>query len=584
MNQVHLKKLPDRARPLAEPPRIEGNSSYRARPLADSPWIRMPLAVLWLATASLKATSAPAAPFEPVPDEVYAGVRFEMPRVPVPQIPDRSVSITDFGAAGDGKSLNTEAFARAIDHVARQGGGRVVVPRGIWLTGPIVLRDNIALHTQAGALVLFSGDRAHYPLVETNFEGLNRKRCQSPLSAVRAENIAITGEGVFDGNGQAWRPVKRMKMTENQWRALLASGGVLEDDGEMWWPSEAARTGTRPVMVSLRECRNVLLDGPTFQNSPAWNIHPLLCENVVVRNVTVLNPWYSQNGDGLDVDSCRNVVIYDNAFDVGDDAICLKSGKDAEGRARGRPTENLVVRNNVVYHGHGGFVVGSEMSGGIRNIHVAELTFIGTDVGIRFKSTRGRGGVVENIHITDITMVNIPTEPIRFNLFYAGEAPTANQDGEVVDPATYLSRFPAVSEETPSFRNITIRNVVCRGAGSAMWIQGLPEMPVQNVRLENVAITAARGARLIDVAGFQCDRVQIDAAEGPVMSMLNAQDVAMRDSAAGSSVNPSGPHYVRIEGPLTRNVDLRGLASPGSRIDFRLGPNVAPEDVHLSGP
>jgi polygalacturonase len=544
--------------------------------------------------------------FEPVPEGIYAGVPFAMPRVPVPQIPDRSVSILEFGAVGDGQSLNTDAFARAIRHVAAQGGGRIVVPRGIWLTGPIVLLDHIQLHTEAGALVLFSPDRSLYPLVDTEFEGLRTLRCQSPLSAYRAQNIAITGDGIFDGSGQAWRPVKRMKMTDNQWRSLVASGGVVDTSGETWWPSEGALAGARggfnptkpshtraeiehvrdflrPVMVSLRECRNVLLDGPTFQNSPAWNIHPLRCENLVVRNLTVLNPWYSQNGDGLDVDSCRDGVIYGNTFDVGDDAICLKSGKDAEGRARGRPTENLVIRNNVVYHGHGGFIVGSEMSGGVRNIYAAELTFIGTNVGIRFKSNRGRGGVVENIHLTDITMINIPTEPIRFNLFYSGAAPTANQDVEVVDPATYLGRFPAVSEATPAFRNITIRNVVCRGAGAAMWIQGLPEMPVQNVRLENVSITATRGARLIDVAGIQFDGVRVESADGTVLHLHNAQDIAVRDSAVGTTGQPGETSTVRVDGPLTRGIDLRGLSPLGGPAAFNLGPNVAPEAVRLPG-
>lgn len=538
--------------------------------------------------------------FSPVPEKVFAGMSFARPEVSVPQIPDRSVSLVDFGAVGDGKFLNTDAFAKAIRHVAEKGGGRVVVPRGIWLTGPIVMLDNTQLHTESGALVLFSPDRGLYPLVETNFEGLRSMRCQSPLSAYRATNIAITGEGVFDGSGQSWRPVKRMKMTANQWRTLVASGGVLDEKGEIWWPSEGALAGSRggrtggtredfervrdflrPVMVSLRECRNVLLDGPTFQNSPAWSIHPLMCENLVVRNITVLNPWYSQNGDGLDLESCRNGVIYGNTFDVGDDAICLKSGKDAQGRARGRPTENFVIRDNVVYHGHGGFIVGSEMSGGVRNIHVADLTFIGTDVGIRFKSNRGRGGVVENIHITDIAMINIVTEPIHFNLFYGGDAPTEKPETEVVDSAAYLSRIPKVSEETPAFRDITIRNVVCRGAGAAMWIQGLPEMPVRNVRLENVSITATRGARLIDVVGIQMDRVAVEAAEGPLLLLKNAQEIAIRNAVVGSTKTAAAPVVVRVEGPLTRAVDLRGLKPLGSGVDITVSRDVSPDQVPL---
>lgn len=227
---------------------------------------------------------------------------------------------------------------------------------------------------------------------------------------------------------------------------------MLSEDGEMWFPSESSLKGytsssnfnvpdlidseelqsvkdfLRPVMVSIRNCKNVLLDGPTFQNSPAWNLHPLMSENIVIRNLTVRNPWYSQNGDGLDLESCRNVLIYNNSFDVGDDAICLKSGKNEAGRERGMPTENVVISNNTVYHAHGGFVVGSEMSGGVNNIHVSNCTFIGTDSGVRFKSTRGRGGLVENIFISNIDMIDIGSEAVRFNMFYNGNSPVLDPD------------------------------------------------------------------------------------------------------------------------------------------------------------
>jgi len=288
---------------------------------------------------------------------------------------------------------------------------------------------------------------------------------------------------------------------------------------------EAIKDFLRPVMISIRESRNVLLDGPTFQNSPAWNIHPLMSENLVIRNITVRNPWFSQNGDGLDLESCKNAVVYNNSFDVGDDAICLKSGKNEAGRKRGMPTENVIIRDNTVYHAHGGFVVGSEMSGGIKNIQVANLTFIGTDVGIRFKSTRGRGGTVENIFISDINMTDINTEPIRFNLFYGGQAPTPGQSDD--SESMQKREMPPVTMETPRFQDIHIKNIICRSAGAAMWIQGLPEMNIQNMTLENIQITSTKGASIMDVDNLTMKNVDITVNSAPVLFLYNGTDVQL---------------------------------------------------------
>jgi polygalacturonase len=261
-------------------------------------------------------------------------------------------------------------------------------------------------------------------------------------------------------------------------------------------------------MVSLVNCSNVWLDGVTFQNSPAWNIHPLLCENVVISNLTVRNPWYSQNGDGLDVESCKNVIVYRSCFDVGDDAICIKSGKDADGRKRGVPTENLIVKDCIVYHGHGGFVVGSEMSGGVKNIKVSGCTFLGTDVGLRFKSTRGRGGMVESIWISDIDMMNIPAEPLLFDLFYGGKSALEARDEERSGKTKSVETVRA-DETTPQFKDIYIRNITCRGAGRAMYFNGLPEMNVKNVQLENVYIEADENAVISETDGIILKNVTI---------------------------------------------------------------------------
>ena len=408
-----------------------------------------------------------------------------------------------------------------------------------------MLRSRLELRLERGAVIQFSDNRDDYPLIETTYEGRTQFRCQSPLSGRKLEHIALTGDGVFDGAGQVWRPVKKGKLTAGEWTALVKSGGVVNPRGEIWYPTPGALAGNegpgpravadaagaraikdalRPVMVSLTECHFVLLDGPTFQNSPAWCLHPLLCEDLTVRRVNVRNPWYAQNGDGLDLESCRNVVVEQSTFDVGDDAICLKSGRDAAGRRRGKPTENVTVRDCIVYHGHGGFVVGSEMSGGVRNVRVSDCTFFGTDVGLRFKSTRGRGGMVENILVERIRMTNISAEALLFDLFYGGKGTAEDETGGGAAPAA-TAGVPAVSEETPAFRNIVVRDVVGRGARRAALLRGLPEMSLENIRLENLDLSATEGIALADATNITLQGVHVHAVRGPALTIADSRSV-----------------------------------------------------------
>lgn len=439
---------------------------------------------------------------------------FQMPEVSAPVIPAYTVNLKKFGAVGDGVTLNTKAFEKAIAALEKKGGGHLIVPAGVWFTGPIVLKSNIDLHLEVGAVIQFSGDESLYPVIQTSFEGLDTRRCQSPLSANGAENISITGKGVIDGNGQFWRPVKKGKMTEGQWKEVLERPGGVEAKKGYWVPNQAyadaeksanmnvpkastdeewnrIKRFLRPVMVSLVNCKNVLLHGVIFQNSPAWNIHPLMCENIILDDVLARNPFYAQNGDALDLESCKNALIVNSKFDAGDDGICIKSGKDKDGRRRGRPCENVVVDGCTVFAGHGGFVVGSEMSGGVRNILVENCQFLGTDVGLRFKSTRGRGGIVENIFINNVSMTDIKTDAITFNMYYGGKSVAEMlADGDNPDNTT---KQP-VTEETPIFRHIDIKNIVCNGAGRAMEFNGLPEMPINGIRLQNINIVAKSDA------------------------------------------------------------------------------------------
>lgn len=504
---------------------------------------------------------------------LYKGLPFEMPVLDRPTFPANNVSIADYGGVPDGATLNTEAFAKAIQALSQKGGGTLTVPSGIWYTGPIVFQSNINLHLEKGALILFSSNFDLYPLVHTVFEGLDTRRCQSPISGRNLKNIAITGEGSINGSGDAWRPLKKSKVTDSHWQRVIKSGGVVKD-GNYWFPSKGSLKGNdmsdmnvpqgdlsdeewksvkdflRPVMVSFIECENVLLEGVLFENSPSWNIHPLMCKNVIVDNVFVRNPGYSQNGDGLDLESCQNSIIVNSTFDVGDDAICIKSGKDEDGRRRGMPTENVIIDNCKVFQGHGGFVVGSEMSGGVRNISVSNCQFLGTDVGLRFKSRRGRGGVVENIYVNNINMFDIATESFLFDLYYGGKsASEALEDGDETPVENVVYE---VDETTPVFRNIYVKNLTSRNARRAMYFNGLPEMNITNINLENTTITSTFGGELSESDGITFKNVKIIPKEGPALILNNVKNM----DATGLTYPDSLKEVVKITGKLNGKIAL----------------------------
>lgn len=475
---------------------------------------------------------------------------FRMPVIEQTAFKTDTFNIVNFGGVNDAMTLNTEVFVKAIKKCSENGGGVVLVPRGTWLTGPIVMKDNVNLCVEEGALVLFSNNFNHYPLIYGFYEGTEQWRCQSPISAVKAKNIAFTGKGIFDGAGDSWRMVKKSKMTSAQWTDLIKSGGVLDKSKSTWYPTQKSLDGSliykpgldkptmesikdflRPVMVSLIQCNKVLFNGPTFENSPSWCIHPLMCENLSVKNVNVRNPWYAQNGDGIDIESCKNGLVSGCTFDVGDDAICIKSGRDEEGRKRGIPTENFIVENCVVYHGHGGFTIGSEMSGGVRNLLVRNCTFLGTDIGLRFKSTRGRGGVVEDIFITGIDMINIPAQAIDFNLFYGGTSPIPDAE-EIVRNEQVKSApvKPVADATTPVFKNLSISNITCNGAGQAIRIQGLPEMYVSGLIFENIKMKTTAGIELICVEKTEFRNVFIETKDPKGFSSSDSKDLKFFDT------------------------------------------------------
>lgn len=500
--------------------------------------------------------------------------------------------IRKFGAKSDGITVVTSSINAAIEKCSSAGGGTVVIPQGFWITGPINLKSNVNLHLKEGSFVQFSENYNDYNLIKTNWEGLDAIRVQSPIYGKDLENIAITGKGILDGAGQVWRPVKKNKLTPPEWDALVKSGGFLNDKKDTWYPTERALLGSksqragviaegydmqkaetvkeflRPNMVSIINCKRVLIEGVTFQNSPAWCIHPLLTHHLTFRNVTVRNPWNAQNGDGIDIESCRYVLIENSSFDVGDDAICIKSGRDEEGRRRGVPTEDVIVRNCTVFHGHGGFVVGSEMSGGARNLFVYDCNFSGTDIGLRFKTTRGRGGIVEKVYIENVRMNNIGGAAILFDMYYMAKDPLAMFGG---DTNPTIEAKP-VTEETPQFKDITIKNVVCVGAETGIFVRGLPEMNISGITIENASIQSKKGFYCMEGDNIKLTNVALYTDDKQVVTIHDSKNVTLnkvthRPTDVMATVSGSKSKDIQIKNHSSQAkkiVDLKEGVSPNA--------------------
>jgi len=509
------------------------------------------------------------------PSDFKEKFAFELPKIYMPHFKRDTFNIMNYGAVADGLTLNSAAINKAIDECAAKGGGTVLIPRGSFVTGPILMKSNINLHLDKGALVIFSSDFNQYPLVVSTFEGVEAARCQSPVTAENLENIAITGEGIMNGNGYYWRPLPRAKMTESEWKAHLKKyGGVLTEDQKMWYSSAKALKGftdktigkldggkkisdfedvkdfLRPNMIRIFNCKNVWIQDVTFENSPAWTTHINFSEHITIKNLTVKNPWYGTNTDALDLDCSKNVLVEDCHFDTGDDGICIKSGRDEEGRRRGVPTKDVIVNNCVVYHAHGGFVVGSEMSGGVNNMFVSNCTFIGTDIGLRFKTTRGRGGMVENIYVNNVNMKDIPAEAILFDMYYMAKDPVV-LSGDKREPPRVESK--PVDETTPQFRNFYFRNITCNGAAKGIFVRGIPEMHVKNIWIENVVLQADEGIDIQEATNINLKNItMLSKNTRPVTYVLNSDSITIDNL----KFKDSAEVLLQVQGERAKEVKL----------------------------
>jgi polygalacturonase len=469
-----------------------------------------------------------------------ANAPFKMGTIAEPKFADRTFNIKDYGAIGDGQTVNTQAIAKAIDACAAAGGGTVLMPAGLWLTGPIELKSNVNLHTEWGTLVMFSSDHSLFTM--------QGGRGKPQLYGEKLENVAVTGNGIFDGAGDTWRPLKKSKAAPTLWNDELKSGGVLNKAGDMWYPTKEALENDRlrPIMVIIASSKNVLIDGPTFKNSPNFAFNPKNITNLIIRNVKIENEYYAQNGDAIDLSSCKNAIVYHCTVHAGDDGICMKSSGTTEKGTAG--LENIIIAENIVYHAHGGFVIGSNTDAGMNNIWVTNNNFVNTDIGIRVKSNEGRGGLVHNIYIDHIYMRDILNEAILFSSYYEDKNPG-------------ITNAPVIAnDKTPNFQDFHLSNIYCNGAKIAVSIIGLPQMPVSKIDFTDIAISADKAFYATEATDITLKNVKIVSPDKTVFTLNNAGNIHITnmgfDAAAKTFISAEGAKSTGITVTGTNLKDL----------------------------
>ncbi len=391
--------------------------------------------------------------------------------------------------AGSGQDWS-EAFTQAFARVDNEGGGTVLVPPGEYLTGPLDLPSNLHLVVEKGARIRFSADPSRYAPVSTRWEGIRCHAMHPLLFARRAHDITIEGEGIIDGNGLPWWEAHRAKKASGQKGPVTEIEKRLADLNEFDPASPSGGGGRetqflRPPLVQFLECNGIVLRGLTLVDSPFWTVHPVFSRRILIEDIRIMNPPDAPNTDGIDIDSCEEVRILDCSVDVGDDCIALKAGSGFQGLAEMGCTRNVSIRGCTLHAGHGGIVIGSETAGGIENVDVSDCRFLGSDRGIRLKSRRGRGGLVQNLRFANLVMERV-LSPITINLYYSCGA-REQESGRL-----FSSEPLPVTNLTPEMRNIHVTNLVATGCrASAGFICGLPELPIANLSLENCVISLA---------------------------------------------------------------------------------------------
>ncbi|WBL23393.1 glycoside hydrolase family 28 protein [Zunongwangia sp. HRR-M8] len=464
-------------------------------------------------------------------------------------------------------SVITEVIQSAIDEASENGGGTVYFPAGDYLTGAIRLKSNITLHLDAGAMLRFSDDFNDYlPFVEMRWEGTVMKNFSPLIYAYEVENIAIIGRGTIDGQGRKWwLELYRIETAEEKPPRTKFQKMWVEQNKGLKTSDYYQRTMSweffRPPLFQAYRSNNILIEGVTIQNSPFWTVNPAFCNNIRITGVTINNPE-SPNTDGINPTSCKNVHISDSHISVGDDCITIKSGRDADGRKWATPTENVTITNCTMLSGHGGVVIGSEMSGGIKKITISNCVFDGTDRGIRLKTARGRGGVVEDIRVSNIVMNNIQKEAIMMNMFY--------DHNKTIEPVT---------ERTPTFRNIHFSGITGNNIKKAGWIAGIEEMPVENISFSDIDFQSEEGFYISVTKNVEFHDVSVTTKMGPSFEFLNSENIVLDNI---ESENPlKNTPVIKIEN--IKNIVVRNTAM---FMPFDLFLSVSGEktkNVYLSG-
>jgi polygalacturonase len=411
--------------------------------------------------------------------------------------------VTDFGAVGDGKTISTAGLQRAIDACGHAGGGRVIVPPGTFLTGPLFLRSNLTLELLGGSVLLGHTNFDDYPTIQGRWEGNDRTVFASLITGEDLENVTITGRGALNGQGQPWRDAQRQT---NQARK---SAGLREREPEN--PPGSKLKWPRPRMINLYRSKNILISGISVLDSPSWNIHPVLCENITIDGITVVSPKDSLNTDGIDPESCKQVRIANCYISTGDDCIILKSGyKYIEGTTL-VPTQDVTITNCVFGFGQCGVGIGSETAGGVRDVTISNCVCDGTRRGLYFKTGRGRGASVENIRVNNYVMRNLVDTALWVSMWYV------NGDRDKAEP---------IGPATPAMRNIHCSDMIVSGTKRAALIEGLPERPIEGLQIDNFHVEGATtGISCMHVDGMVLNRASINVTSGVAANFHGMHDL-----------------------------------------------------------